>query len=349
MDGIPSPNPTYKQDIHNVTGTIKEVVGNGNLFVNDFSKYTAPYNYSICPIKLEVGERYHYSVTQIGEKVTGHVLGIVPFGEQYNDFKTDLIPLINSPGNAQNGTFLVTETYTSPKIAFYGTQEQFESILENYNIQLEPGDTATPYVPHAEQNLPFTLQEGQKMFARDYLEDDGIHHVRGEKVFDGTENWLDYMTQVEGYYKAYATSKKTNAYFYTNAICSHFTVKSVTGQNISSASEMIGSNQNATYISISSSIASNVTELKSWLAEQYANGTPVTAEYELAEEVIDPYTETQQAQYNAIKKAMSYKDTTVITLSSDDADPTTNVVAVADMSNLNTKLELMQAQIELLS
>ena len=53
-------------------------------------------------------------------------------------------------------------------------------------MQLEHGSTATQYVEHQEQNLPFTLASGQKMYQGSYLADNGIHHKRKQVMFSGT-------------------------------------------------------------------------------------------------------------------------------------------------------------------
>lgn len=185
--------------------------------------------------------------------------------------------------------------------------------IDNAKIQLEAGETATEYEEHKEQNFTFPLLEGQRLYKDSYLADDGIHHKRGQVVLTGNENWQDYTTQIEGYYKAFTVDIKTNSKFYsaTNPLCNYFIAKNVS--YVKEDGSGIYSNQYATYISVPDTVATNVNELKSYLAEQYANGKPVILEYELAEEVVEPYTEEQQKVYNEIKKtAHSYKGTTHI-------------------------------------
>lgn len=57
----------------------------------------------------------------------------------------------------------------------------------------------------------------------------------------------------------------------------------------------------------------------SFVSQLYANGTPIIIQYELYEEVIEPYTEEQQEQYNKIKELYTFNGTTNI--SSDDEVP----------------------------
>lgn len=55
-------------------------------------------------------------------------------------------------------------------------------------------------------------------------------------------------------------------------------------------------------------------------------------EYELNEETITPYNETQQAQYNAIKEAMSYYGQTHISSTSDEASAKIDATAIGDLN-----------------
>ena len=80
-------------------------------------------------------------------------------------------------------------------------------------------------------------------------------------------------------------------------ICTHF--EQVPDYN--SSKNCIALNRKRFYITISKAIVTDVTTFKTLLAEQYANGTPVIVEYELAEEEIVPYTEAQKTILTSIK------------------------------------------------
>lgn len=223
--------------------------------------------------------------------------------------------------NAVSGT-----TYKTKVMVYEGTTEKpYEPYVGN---QASPNSTYKQDINNVEGNVvvisknsdntksnsvTFPLSQGQKLMLGDTLEDDGVNHKRRQIVLDGTENWVDYTTQVEGYYKAYCTTKKTNSKFgILTALCTHFKIVDVS--LVARTDELLASNQFAVYISISSNIASTSANLKSWLAQQYANGTPVIVEYELAEETIDPYTEEQQEAYNKLQKMKQYDDITYITI-----------------------------------
>lgn len=64
-----------------------------------------------------------------------------------------------------------------------------------------------------------------------------------------------------------------------------------------------------------------IIKFKTWLAEQYANGTPVIVEYELEEETIDPYTTAQQEAYNKLMNLLLYKGVNHIWTETDGLEP----------------------------
>jgi len=167
-------------------------------------------------------------------------------------------------------------------------------VLELSNIRIYEGlyskDTIPDYEPYQVRtslvvlNAPLrSLPNGVKDIA--YIRNNKLYVDRyvGTLVFDGSENWLDYSTQESGYYKAYATSKKTNSSFNTDkSLCNLFITKAVSG-TISYDYEFLASNGNATYIKINSDKASTKEELKTWLSTHntqvdYEFKTPVTEE-----------------------------------------------------------------------
>ena len=144
-----SVNYPYKK--LNVDGVCEQETTIGkNLFNDNFNDYTRPVDYLIHPIILEQGQAYTLKATLTGTKISGIVVGIVPTGEKYADFSTRMLMAINSGGNTEaKRTITIDETWTSPKLIVYcppsSIQTTFESIFENYEIQLEKGSTATDY------------------------------------------------------------------------------------------------------------------------------------------------------------------------------------------------------------
>lgn len=217
---------------------------------------------------------------------------------------------------------------------------RFTWITEDYDvntIQLEKGSVATDYVPHEEQTLHFPL--AKPLHKNDYLADDGIHYKRKTIVLDGTESWSNSVK--EGNYQWFSRTGLSGIKV-SEFICSHL-------KNYEVAGEYAGISSRRTpdriYLCISESIDTR-DKLKAYLAEQYANGTPVVVEYELAEEEIEAYTAEQQEAYNKLKELYSYEDMTHITCEN-DITCNFNVEHFKDYNILrqNDKQEL-QAQID---
>lgn len=179
-------------------------------------------------------------------------------------------------------------------------------------VQVEQGSTETDYVSHSEQNISFPLAQGQKLMQGDYLADDGIHHKMGEKTLDGTEDWQ----YVNGQFVIYGT----NYLKYSDGgkcYSSHFIGSAIDNLINVNLHMWIGNN---TFILCQYDDITSLEDWKTFLAEQYANGTPVTVVYKKAEPTITPYTEGQQQYYDEhIKPLRTYKNITHI--SSEDETP----------------------------
>ena len=193
--------------------------------------------------------------------------------------------------------------------------------------QLEQGTTATDYVAHEEQNISFPLAQGQKLMQGDYLSDDGIHHVRGEYAFTGNETGINTDGATTNY-RRFTVPKSVFENIGSSAISTHFTYLA----NYSSDTPHFYIGGSALYFFILSPTAI-VNDFKAWLAEQYTNGTPVKVQYKLAEEVIDPYTEEQQAVWEQIKALRTYKPVTHIS-STDEVPATVDITYVRDLETV---------------
>lgn len=183
------------------------------------------------------------------------------------------------------------------------------------NLQVEIGETATPYISYQERKVDFPLSEGQKLMKGSYLADDEIHHKRKQIVLDGSDNRAWYMD---------TQSETSTDYFYTRAgitteninsvICSHFKKGSRSRQGFWATTVFcITMNKTVTGIISSDTMAQRITKFKTWLATQYTNGTPVIVEYELAEEEIVPYTEEQKEAWEKLRHFTLFKGINNIT------------------------------------
>ena len=196
-------------------------------------------------------------------------------------------------------SFTFTLKKPTKKLNFYASINY--SLGENdtfkfADIQIEQGTTATLYKPYQEQKVDFPLSEGQKLMEGSYLADDGIHHRRKQVVLDGTENWALTSTDNQVLTKRFSANITSNMKVGSanTALSTHFSVtENATEDKESMYFTALGT---VTYIALRISVdkATTVEQLKIYLATEYANGTPVIVEYELAEEEIVPYTEEQQ-------------------------------------------------------
>lgn len=183
----------------------------------------------------------------------------------------------------------------------------------------------------------------------DYLADNGIHHKRKTIALDGTENWGLHKNSI--FKLAIVDIKTTNDFTLLgpiNVISTHF--KGITWREmydteaIGIAVHNIAKN---IYISTEKTVTT-VEQLKTFLAEQYANGTPVTIEYKLEDEEIEAYTEEQQEAYNKIKELYSYEGVTHITCE-DEVKTTQEVIYRKDFTlaqnNLQSQIDEIKASL----
>ena len=192
------------------------------------------------------------------------------------------------------------------------------STYNNYKIKIgiNKGTVAKAYEPYKQQTEYFPLSEGQKLYKNSYLAEDGTHYKRKQVVLDGSDNMAWYMDRISG---------TSTDYFYTrivgitteninSVICSHFKKGSQSIQGFW-ATTVFCITMNKTVIGIISSdtMAQRITKFKTWLATQYANGTPVIVEYELAEEEIVPYTEDQKEAWEKLRHFTLFKGINNIT------------------------------------
>ena len=311
-DGIPSPNPTYKQDIHNVSGEVEEVIGNKNLF----DKTTVTSNKYIDDAdgkaknasNLNASDYIHIKGIEnirISSSMTGSQWGA------FYDKNKQYISGFNSYLSAK----------TVPTNACYMRITVSNSALDN--MQLEPGTTATSYFAHEQQTYDFTLSQGQKMYKGDYLADDGIHHVRGEYALQG-EDIARLNTQGESYISVIVNkfAEILNKESAINILCNMLKASSST---IVNSLRIVTTSGNIVLIFSSDFAEYNITAVRTKIQNLYDNGTPLVIEIPLSQEVIEPYTTLQQEQYNLIKKAKAYQDVTIINGKSNDADPNVKI------------------------
>lgn len=128
------------------------------------------------------------------------------------------------------------------------------------------------------------------------------HNIK-KLVLDGTESWIYYNSGTFGVFYSDIVSVKLNT---NNYLCTHFTKGNYTTTN----NVILFTNSGRLHIRNDN--ISNATDFKSWLAEQYANGTPVIIYYILATPELIPCTAEQEEILNSF---YTYKGITNVSMS----------------------------------
>lgn len=172
--------------------------------------------------------------------------------------------------------------------------------------------TDNTYEPYQEQIKSFPFTEGQVLHKGDYLASDGIHQKKKTLVLTGNETWN--------------LGKNANSltYFFTNAgfvsaknqniLCNSLTpITNLWNEAENKDLICIRSKLDLLNIMLSDTTINTVESFKAWLVSKYNNGTPVTIEYELAEEIVIPYTEEQEEARYEMQHLLMYEGYTQIT------------------------------------
>ncbi|MCQ2580997.1 MAG: hypothetical protein MJ164_02395 [Alphaproteobacteria bacterium] len=294
--------PIMGNSIQNGTPTPEnpvEVVSVGNKNKNLFDKtqgtiqgyptagytwYVGGYERSIV-VKLEEGKTYTV-VRAPGYKATFRIQASATY--PLADGQT--LQNIDSTGGSDETTKTITVPTGYPYVVIYVsnsspyTEEKEKAICDAFMV-VEGSAAPTEYIPYG-YRIPGTsiyLDEPLRKVGNyaDELRPDGtvIRRV-GVKVFDGTENWtganpgnyfyISNSSQVTGHRAFVSNYYKQSGNAFTNT--SNYTICAAGA---------------GTSIQIRDERFENVSAFKSWLAQQYAAGTPVTVYYPLATEVVE--------------------------------------------------------------
>ena len=326
-----TPNPNFEVPITNVTGDVEVVVENKNLAWNGWAEdFVRRINYTPyaeittldnrnCLKYLASAGWKDYDKKYIFKTNFKENTQYTFIFDMFTNFSNGNITIEYTDGTKSGIRNLSTTAWNNVKMVsspnktikyLRASYEDGNSWIDLDTFMVYEGTEQIDFIPHKEQTFTFPLGN-EKLMLGDYLADDGIHHVRGQEVYNGSENWIirndtstnDFLCcRISGYLKD--TWKSI-------FLCSHFEVKKSadsTHNNI----RLVNADGYGAQIIISRNIAATVNDFKNWLTEQYNNNSPVIVEYELNEEVIVPYTSAQQEVYNQIKQAISYEEQTNI-------------------------------------
>lgn len=165
-------------------------------------------------------------------------------------------------------------------------------------FQLEEGTVATDYEPYKSQVVTFPLGE-EKLMEGSYLADDGKHHRRKQVVLDGSREYIRYTSLDSTNHNCFYTNQ-TDIYVdstgtQTCLMSNYFKGDKFDNRALDIPNMWVNKFSSQIYFKVPNTITT-VEELKAWLSNN-----PPTVEYELAEEEIVPYTETQQEAWEKLR------------------------------------------------
>ena len=349
------PSPEFPSKIKNVTGSANITVCNGNLLnpekvvadsnnsytylENGFIRFaTINERLIIKPINIKENTAYSFNLICKSNVTQEHN---VNFSAEYTDGSVEVLSRNRRTDTNEFSCVFTTDSLKTLVCIRTSWTEGYVVYLKIEGSMILEGeytaDNMPEYQPHQSQQITFPLAEGQRMYKDSYLADDGVHHKRGVKVFDGTENW-----QYNSTYKVFWGGLNRLGFDYLptqkgyiTKVSNYFSYYPQNGNN-NTLDDGIYENSDTNSLSqilIHLASITSLSDFKAYLAEQYANGTPVIVEYELAEEIIEPYTEEQQLVYNEINKAHSYKNVTHI-FSTDETSPIVDVTYRKDLETM---------------
>lgn len=343
--GQPAPNPKYPFAIKNTgdNGSINEKVQNKNLIglgtqLNGYVDGTSMKMISTSGTPSSLNSiGYYFKTSILPNEITFSCDG----GNRANVCYFDEIPANNvtclsrSPSNTLPRTLSVNKNYSYVHIQFSYNDTNLT------NIQIEPGSTATSYVPHEEQNISFPLAQGQKLYEGSCPDDDEkVHHVRTQIILDGSND------------EEFDKHPDTNEIrFYTTGLgllngskilCNMFTqgTKNTNPNNVRWVSTT------TTLAFYSEMLDTDNMTIAQW--RQYLSEHNLILEIDLAEEQTEDFTEEQKTAWEQIKSLRTYKNITHIS-SEDETPANVEIEYVRDLetviNNLTTRVETIESEV----
>lgn len=212
----------------------------------------------------------------------------------------------NSNVGVSNGKYLMVSIWND---------EYTPQIIDT--VQIELGSVETEYEPYTEQTItiPYVLRKGDKV---DYASGKRTQ-ATNRVVFDGTENWVLGYGTGDGVNNRFeldlhnANFKKDTTYYQLDVKSNAF-IYETTGGIPSVNCFRIYLDGNIAYPLFNPSTdiipLDDLDAWKTYLAGQYANGTPVYIEYELAEPIVTDLTEAELEAYRQLHT--NYPTTTIL-------------------------------------
>lgn len=220
---------------------------------------------------------------------------------------------------------------------------EIQNVKGNINIKITNENN------DKQQAIIFPLAENQKLMKDDYLAEDGIHHKRKQIVIDNNCTiWNVTIQNNELIFANIAVAGITTGYYdktplkICNLFKNFYSLGNMQNDNLNTVGCALYSQQiwirseNVYGITTEDSAETRISKVKLYLEKQN-----LIAEYELAEEEVEPYTDEQKAVYDEIKKtAHSYGEQTHV-FSTDEVSPIFDVEAYKKSNSIDNVISLI--------
>lgn len=209
---------------------------------------------------------------------------------------------INDDGTNTYFTLVKDRTFNVPKkfskIVFYmQATEENGTYVEVGDFMITSDNDATEFEPYEESSLHYNL--GDNFLAdKDYIENGVLNKKVRKYVFTGEETFATSGSSYT-FKKSYLTNPDLPVYDTTNYECSHFKKHG----NANEIGRMYVGNNNLNFNY--DNLVGGVDAFKTYLAEQYANGTPMEFYYLT--------TDTEQIPLETTGELRTFKPNTIIT------------------------------------
>lgn len=253
-------------------------------------------------IKLKANTYYTHSIEVLEGTMTGSITVAIKKSDDTISYN-----YMNVNNSNKTNTKISEEDLPIYYYAFYcasGTEVDF-----TFRVQLEEGEEATDYEPYFSKDYVLQTEPLRSLpnGTKDTIEADGIHRRVGTVVLDGATSITSWGTNDYGYTwfvlkKDVAQDALKNGHRkpYCNIAIG------TTNYDYRSYKESLVTQWSDTSASFCMAlpkeiVGSSVTTIQSYFQEQYDNRTPVQIQYELAEEVVEPFTDEQQTVLDSIE------------------------------------------------
>ena len=329
QEGTGDPSPENIRPIHGWDAVNIIQRSGKNLFSNNFTDYTKPFDYYVKKIKVPNGT-YTVSIIPKGEVITGFTVAIADSGDRYADFQNFYV-ILTAAGETKS--IIRTVKNNQLVLCIYlnsAGQAEFDELFNTYEIQLEYGSSPTAYQPYFGET--FIIPLGNTMYDGTLDVAAGLLTVTHKGVtITGSETWKLFPGDTNTIGVTFYTEElQDSARGFQLSKCSHFkNIDSVWFAAFKDRTGIYSDNATAVakYFRPPNASVSTVDQFKAWLSSQNAAGTPVTLVYKLAEPITIHLTPTEIYALSGVNTI--YADTGNVTVSG-YSDPNAIINSLAD-------------------